>query len=271
MAPLHHHFQHKGYSESNQNIEVKNFHTTLTDGFGGAICNIGGGTIDIQNCKFTGNYAHYGRGGAIYSGGSSTESIIKGCEFSGNHALNSYAGGTVSLEGGIHVVSNCNFHDNASESASAGGIFVYGGTNRIESCEFKNNSAKWGGAVAIEKGTNVMKDCTITDNTASTYGGGMYISGAGNILTGTMIIRGNTAPTDGGLYLVEMVSLKDGSTQLSTSSKIDVRTSTNPTSSASIKFASDATSAMAYCFTSSTSGYQIAYRSDGCLYYVASL
>ena len=257
----------KGYSESNQNIEVKNFHTTLGDGFGGAICNIGGGTIDIQNCKFTGNYAHYGRGGAIWSAGGSSESIIKGCEFSDNHALNSYAGGALSLEGGIHVVSNCNFHGNASESASAGGIFVYGGTNRIESCKFKNNSAQWGGAVAIEAGTNVMKDCTITGNTASTFGGGIYIRNGTNALTGVMTITDNICPKGKNLYLYasRVFSLKDGSTSLSEGSNIGITTEVAPAENAPVQFAESATESMKALFTADKANSEVIYQ-NGKLY-----
>ena len=290
----------KGCSESNRNIEVRNFRTAMNDstygiGDGGAICIFKVGAVDAQNCKFTGNYSNYGQGGAIYGGaggtiniqnctftgnytkkdrggaicshGSSTESTIKNCEFSDNHALNGAAGGTISIEEGTHTISNCNFHDNASESASAGGIFVYGGTNRIESCTFKNNSAQWGGAVAIEKGTNVMKDCTITGNTASTFGGGIYISNGTNALTGVMTITDNVCPKGKNLYLYasRVFSLKDGSTSLSEGSNVGITTEVAPAENAPVQFAESATESMKALFTADKANSEVIYQ-NGKLY-----
>ena len=194
-------------------------------------------------------------------------------------------GGGVYIIAGTNTLTNCSITGNtassssSSSSARGGGVYLLSGTNTLKNCSITGNKAESssssdvrGGGVYILTGTNTLENCSITGNTTSSSsaeGGGVYIY-ENTTLLGTMNITGNTAKkgsnsSDNNLHLrsVKPVALSDSSgNTLSTNSKIGVTTEKAPTSGNDQKFARDATSAMASCFTPDNSSYKVTYSSS---------
>ena len=85
----------------------------------------------------------------------------------------------------------------------------------------------------------------------------------------TMTMTNNSSSTGSDVCLASnyILTLSSGSESLSTNSNIGIRTSTDPTDTASIKFATGATNDMVSCFTptADSSSYKVVYK-DGGLY-----
>ncbi len=127
-------------------------------------------------------------GGAIFSAGTLT---VSDCAFAGNSAQ--MGGGGIDNVGAL-TVTNSTFEDNRAESG--GGIrsgSLVGSSLNVTNATFSGNSAQIGGGIACV-GLSAISDSTLSDNSASTSGGGLAMPGGTLILANT-IIAGNTAPT----------------------------------------------------------------------------
>jgi len=168
---------------------------------GGAISN-NGGTLNLDNVTFTGNYSVNGYGGAIsnygilpntdpntgYSINESITSTIRNSTFENNHSL--YDGGAIYNDKGTLNIDNVTFRGNYSESSSGGAIYNYGIlantdpntgnsinesiTSTIQNATFENNHAAGdGGAIYNCGGTlNISSDSTFTGNQSESGSGG---------------------------------------------------------------------------------------------------
>ena len=151
-----------------------------------------------------------------------------------------------------------------------GGAICTHGRADITNCAILNNESEGdGGAILISSGTSVIKDCTLTGNKSSSKGGGIYCSGGVTTMLGTMTITDNSANSGSDVYLSNgyTLALSSGSESLSTNSKIGVRTSTDPTDTTNVKFATGATADMADCFTSNAGSVYKAVYEGGNLYF----
>ena len=136
---------------------------------------------------------------------------------------NSYfTNNTAGFGGGLHwyddytnttMITNCVFADNSADHG--GGLYWSNGEPNISGCIFKRNHAngRWvwldnwtysdffggGGAIFGFTSSGTIKDCTITDNTTSGSGGGVYLGG-GDITPKlhNCLIANNSAVLDGG-------------------------------------------------------------------------
>lgn len=147
-----------------------------TEAYGGAFNVMRGGTLKLYKGKITGNTST-AEGGAVYmQGGNDTEAgsafYMYGGEISQNTAIR---GGAVCLAA-------------SSKNEGAAGFYLYGGN-------ICNNSANNGGAVYTYKNNTVLLSGSITDNSATAAGGGLYTDGAvGSVqLTGAPIVKNNKA------------------------------------------------------------------------------
>ena len=245
----------------------------------------GGKTITIENNVIYSSSETYG-GGVYIKNGTIT---LTNCSITGNTASgSSYAngGGVCIYSNGTNTLTNCNITDNKATTtgriACGGGVYIGDwGTNKLTNCNITGNTASGssyanGGGVYINDGSNTLTNCSITKNTVSSNsvvnGGGVYI-GSYRVtkLFGTTNITGNTAKvrsasSNHNFYFGisgKPVVLSDSSgNTLSTSSKIGITTSKAPTSGNDQKFATDATSAMASCFTPDNSSYKVTYSSS---------
>ena len=125
-------------------VEIKGL--ALTNGYsngGGAISN--GAELMLENCVLTNNTA-LGDGGAIFSMGWLT---LKNCALTNNTALED--GGAIYNSGEADL--------------------------NLENCLIVGNAAKCGGGVFADYSATTLRNCTITNNTASHYGGGVSSNG----------------------------------------------------------------------------------------------
>jgi len=89
-------------------------------------------------------------------------------------------------------------------------IVVNGGTFRMNtgSTITSNNTSAYGGAVRVDNGTFEMTGGTISGNTASSHGGGVFTRRSFTMAGG--IIIGNTAPNGGGVYSEGTFTIRSG-------------------------------------------------------------
>lgn len=175
-------------------------HPTLTDctfignsgnGNGGAIYNHPGTGPDfgsnpvLINCAFTNNTSG-GNGGAMYN--RNGRQTLTNCTFNGNSA--SYGGAMCNYEASSPTVTNCTFSDN-SASYIGGGVCNYNGSSlKVTNCIFSGNSSQYGGGLCNLNET-ALTNCTITSNSASNMGGGIYNGSSIITLTNNIIWDNN--------------------------------------------------------------------------------
>ena len=165
---------------------------------GGAICNINGGKLTINNNDFIGNVAssnfQYG-GGAIYNDEYSYLMLLA-CNFTANSA---YYGGAVSSAGNV-TVSASNFTNNTA--ANVGGALFNSCTDRpikdymiVHNCSFNNNSAStYGGAISSD-GILIADNNNFKSNFVNIngYGGAIYILSGNYTDTNNTFINNNAS------------------------------------------------------------------------------
>jgi hypothetical protein len=137
----------------------------------GLFCAYNSCNILFSNCQFTGNEAPGGQGGGVYfaQSGSTLSTYFYGCNFSGNTADL----GAGLFQDGIVSVSNCSFLSNNANNGAGLYSNVYGGS--------------------------IISGSTFSGNTASYYGGAMYLNYAkSSYWIGSCLFSGNTASIGGG-------------------------------------------------------------------------
>ncbi|MEI6752867.1 MAG: T9SS type A sorting domain-containing protein [Paludibacter sp.] len=149
-------------------------------------------TYTANNCVFDNNTGSTVQGTAITSTTSAAIIVLNGCKITNNI---SSGGAAIYHKGqgiGTLTISNCIISGNQNTSASTvyGGGIATAAPTTITNCAIYNNSASRGAGIALLVGNTTTKcslsmtDCTVSGNTANTYGGGLYIQGASTDLTG---------------------------------------------------------------------------------------
>ncbi|MEM9155165.1 MAG: choice-of-anchor Q domain-containing protein, partial [Cyanobacteria bacterium P01_F01_bin.33] len=169
---------------------------TVTDSIisgndGGGIFNRG--TVSVANSTISGNSTNIG-GGGIHNGGTAS---IAASTISGNTAR---IGGGVYNDGLINIADSITSNNTAA--LSGGGIYNEVGTANIIGSTISGNFASYGGGVynryysysTFE--TISIKDSTISDNSASNDGGGIF--NYSTIAVENSTISGNFAGSNGG-------------------------------------------------------------------------
>lgn len=213
-------------------LNVKNSHfafnragdgTSLTNGGkGGAIANLGNGSIIIEDSSFRGNGAGNGgiggAGGAIFTAGGFLS--VQRSEISGNEAGFSSTssggdgGGIASYGGHVSIKDSAIEANDAgngpAQGGSGGGVAVISGTFSIENSTIAGNiagsgdAAGSGGGISVGNSSGVVQNVTVTGNVV--YGTGSFpgkggglqvISGAVNvessIIADNSVSGGNSA------------------------------------------------------------------------------
>ncbi len=203
-------------------------------GSGGAV-DIEGSNVTLQNCILTANTATSAGGGAIFSNnGAFLDNTAGGSLYSGSVTIENcaIAGNTAPIGGGIYenfygvmTLKGCAIQGNTATSASyssGGGLYNVGALT-MTGCTISGNASLYGGGVFNKiSGGNIvtLADCTLTNNTASDYGGGIENANLGSISNsyqgGTILmihcaVTKNTAPNGGGVYDTDQA---DGATTL---------------------------------------------------------
>ena len=167
---------------------------------------------DIVDCIFSNNHSTaecYSGGGWYFGGGAAQvpdRAMVSGCTFVGNTSVS--RGGALNRSGnrsGIGPVVGCIFESNVSTNGGGG----VSGNVAMTNCVFVENQvlAGSGGAIsvsAISDGSAIV-GCAFTNNTASKYGGALYVPGG----VTNCIFVGNSSKEGGGAVYVHTQSNRD--------------------------------------------------------------
>ncbi|GHV69150.1 hypothetical protein AGMMS49928_10530 [Spirochaetia bacterium] len=181
-------------------------------GFGGGVWNNGefimlGGTI--SNNTVTTDFRNGIAGGGIYinSDSSSIFTMMTGSTVTGNKVISTESSGGSADGGGIWGVN----------------LSINGGTISNNEASSDTGPASGGGIFVTTVGTSggfgLSGGASISGNTASTNGGGVYVEAGGpsvlcdfNMFAGAPTISGNTATLGGGVYIVDAHFTMDAGT-----------------------------------------------------------
>ena len=193
-----------GYTVTIQHVTISGGNQTgYASGGGGGIRN--SGDLTLSNCVVTNNYGEPKGGGIANESGASL--AINRCTISGNttyHAGETGLGGGGIYNQGTLTMTDSTIIDNQADDSPSddnygGGIFNHDGTMTLERVTVTNNTATgYGGGIMIGQslgGSSTLKNVTITGNTTKS-GGGIGVTGgagAGPTTINNTTIAGNTA------------------------------------------------------------------------------
>ena len=168
---------------------------------GGAIYNDGSGVLQLSAGKIMGKtliLQEYqgnstGEGGAIYNVGSAT--ISGGVTING--MINKGNGGGIFVAGGTVTIYSATITGKVNSSGAGGGVYVAGGIFNLNGGTINDCSATNGGGVFAGAGTFNLNGGTINDCSA-TNGGGIVASGSAIFKMSKGTISNNTASENGG-------------------------------------------------------------------------
>lgn len=186
-----------------------NFANDATNGKGGGIYNDDAGVINlnggtIQQCES----AVYG--GGIYNRGQLKFSASASFKIQNNK---SQRGGGIANESATLTANSGNNSTISGNSASVdgGGLYLFGDYNAtdIRGISINNNTATWGAGIYFRgKAKVILSDCSISSNTASENGGGIYFALGENkgylfgcSLSSNIAKNGAGAFVEGGTYM----------------------------------------------------------------------
>ena len=166
--------------------------------YGAGICvtNAGAGTAVVQNCVIVGNK----QGNTASGGGGGIAGLmLSGADF-------------------VVVVSNCDIVRNSS-TCNGGGLYFQNGRFLVDTCRIVNNqvdawnpfadppvaaanSRSGGGLTTFYTAAgSVIRNCLIESNSASTWGGGVFIRYNGGVRLENCTIRRNISSTGSGVFI----------------------------------------------------------------------
>ena len=159
-----------------------------------------GGTLYLSNGTVTGGWG--GGGGGMFNEGTMH---LTNVTISGNTADD--RGGGLSNNGTL-TMTGCTVKNNTSrdnvDPAGGGGIFNYNGkTATLTNCTITDNKAStYGGGGICNYGTMTLNNCSLSGNNANTKGGGIFCSTTSTLSINGCTITGNVAGSYGdGIYI----------------------------------------------------------------------
>lgn len=162
-----------------------------------------GAGLDLKNAilvqgngKPDENDPNFSEGGAIYATGASLS--LERVAIRGNSAKFS---GAVHLFGGTHRFTNCSFTGNQAESSTAIGVLdasLYMSNATVSNNKHIETGTSYGGAIALQGGSLIVRSSTITNNSGNRGGGIAHVpANPSSLDIGNTIIAGNTATVNG--------------------------------------------------------------------------
>jgi predicted outer membrane repeat protein len=153
---------------------------------GGAIYHVNT-PLSLSGCTFLSNTVWNGNGGAIFDGGGGVGALmvnLSGCTLSGNSA---------------------HYHNQPilNQTGCGGAIYTGAATTKLTDCTLSGNSAVTGGAIwsTQDKGNSLtLSGCTITSNTATSKGGGLYNFYGDASLQNTKVSNNSAGTQGGGIF-----------------------------------------------------------------------
>ena len=165
------------------------------------------GASTFTNVTFEGNEGRYGTGGALYAYYAPSGIAYTDVTFRDN--VSGTQGGGLYHYYGHADLDGVVFDGNEATSQSGGGAWLngvapsYGYGFRLADVVFEDNfSGGDGGGVALYDVASVQLDgLVVRNNTSENAGGGLYLSGAGQVSASRSQLAGNEAVYGGGLYV----------------------------------------------------------------------
>ena len=179
------------------------------EGCGGGIL-VKGSTLNMTDCAVTGNTAQDGGGIFAKKDGSTASAVTISGGFIGIVGTGTDANKSTGYNGGggIYIGEDCSLTmkekvkiTGNQTGASGGGIYT--GANCVltmESCTVSDNTASINGGGIFAQGTLTLTSCTVSNNTASSIGGGAYLAGTVNIKGASTIAHNAADGSGGGIY-----------------------------------------------------------------------
>ncbi len=171
------------------------------------------GPVEMTDTELMNNWAHRSSGdvfgGAIWTSGNLT---MHSCRWDSNNVdapgpeSDGYGGG-ISFQGPSLLIEDSLIKANsisADRSEFGGSVYLTGtGAATLRRNTIRLSTAKEGAGIYSTIETLTVEDCTISDNIAGYFGGGMLLSPPGSGVTRVLssTIVGNEAEEGGGLYL----------------------------------------------------------------------
>jgi predicted outer membrane repeat protein len=205
---------------------------TITNGYvndegGGIYCT--GSSPTLTNCMFNGNSAQYW-GGAISNRNNSLSTTLTNCTFSANSARwggavacnycyqgptlvdctfsdnSARHGGAIYNDHSRPTVTDCNFITNSATYGA--GVYNFGGVYdisfigpKLHNCTFSENSASsHGGGMLNFESSPTITSCDFTDNSAQHYAGAIYNDDDSNPMLDNCTFSTNSADYGGAIY-----------------------------------------------------------------------
>ncbi len=192
---------------------------------GGGIINLG--TLIMTDCVVSGNRAGSaaasglaaGSGGGIYSTGPMTlirTTISNNNSGNSNHTSSSAGNGAGIYQSGVAAASliDCTVSGNTAGSGPGsggwgGGIFEENGaTIGIDNSTLSGNSSNAGGGI-YNRGTQRITNSTLTNNTSTSLGGGIFNESGFIDINNSTIARNTTANRGGGVFNATVVRIRN--------------------------------------------------------------
>ncbi|MBS1686319.1 MAG: right-handed parallel beta-helix repeat-containing protein, partial [Bacteroidetes bacterium] len=202
---------------SSPNISGCTFNNNGFSSYIYATQHVGGSVIRDNTSSASITYCTFDNNATTGIAAASSSETVAYCTFSGNRA------GGMLIASSSTQVYNCYFYNNININNTAlpgyqlgangygGGVTIEGKSTIlpiVANCFFSGNRAICGGGLACYYGTGTILNCTLTTNTATTSGGGIYNIGRGysTFLYSSIsmavsssyqncIMQGNNAPT----------------------------------------------------------------------------
>jgi len=163
----------------------------------------------IDNCTFKSNVGDFG---AVSVGGSVC--TVSNSRFENN--IGTYVGAIYVWNANDNNVrnlgftlTNCNFTNNIAESTSVkndyygvypvGAVSISSTNTEVSSCRFEKNSAYITGALCMNKAEKVI-DCVFIENSATQYGGGLYMASDNAEIINCIFIKNKQVGTGDSSY-----------------------------------------------------------------------
>ena len=193
--------------------------TNTASSFGGGVFVDGGGTFNMNGGEITGNNAK-DNGGGVYVGGYGNGTFtMSGGSIGGSGAAANTAknGGGVYVDKGAFTMSGGSVTGN-SASNNGGGVFVASQgkfTMSVTAAITGNTATSFGGGVYVDDGAFTMSGGSIGGETGdantANNGGGVYVSG-GTFTMSSGEIAGNSASSfGGGVFVYDTFTMSGGS------------------------------------------------------------
>jgi len=173
-------------------------------GNGGGLHITASGEVTVDRSRVTGNTAAQ-EGGGLWNDAASTM-VVSRSVISGNSADGAKAdgGGGLFNNGGTMTVDRSEVRDNRADvgSGSGGGILNLGGGLTVDGTIVDGNSAaRAGGGIEANLGTTALERTTLSGNRTGPNpgnGGGLHLTGAGEVTLDRGLVIGNSAANEGG-------------------------------------------------------------------------